>query len=84
LITPEYNPENRYRIFSDQDLKRLAIIALLRQLHMPVEKIRIVLDGKISMSDLLRQRLRTIDTAIESMKGVVLLQVVSLRRIWRE
>jgi DNA-binding transcriptional MerR regulator len=69
LITPEYNPENNYRTFSDQELKRLAVIALLRQLEIPVEKIRLVLDDKISLNDLLKQRLLTIDTDIESLKS---------------
>lgn len=69
LIAPEHNPENRYRIFTEQDLKRLAIIALLRQLDVPLEKIRPVLEGKISMSALLQQRLHTIEADIESLKA---------------
>jgi DNA-binding transcriptional MerR regulator len=69
LITPEHNPENSYRTFSDQELKRLAVIALLRQLEIPVEKIRLVLDDKISLNDLLKQRLLTIDTDVESLKS---------------
>ena len=68
LIAPEYNPDSDYRIFSEQDFTRLAVIALLRQLDFPTEKIRLVLDGKISIADLLRQRLRTIDADMESLR----------------
>jgi len=69
LIAPQYNPENGYRTFSDQELKRLAVIALLRQLEIPVEKIRLVLEGKISLCDLLKQRLLTLATDVESLKS---------------
>lgn len=69
LITPEHNSENGYRVFSERDLKNLALIALLRQLEIPVEKIRPVLEEKIAMSDLLGQRLQAIATDVESLKA---------------
>lgn len=68
LIAPEYNPENGYRVFSEQDLKKLAIISLLRQLEIPVEKIRPLLEDKVAMTDLLKQRLQTIATEVESLE----------------
>lgn len=68
LIKPKYNPANRYRDFSEQDFRRLAVIAFLRQLNISIAKIKPVLENKITVSELLTQELAALDNAIESLK----------------
>ncbi|MFQ5627335.1 MAG: MerR family transcriptional regulator [bacterium] len=79
LITPKHHPENKYRDFSEQDLKKLAVIAFLRQLNIPVEKIRGVVDHKISIYDLLEQQLTTLENTIASLKNEKALISMSLK-----
>ena len=40
LIFPKRNPENDYREYSEQDIRQLKIIKILRKLDMPIEEIR--------------------------------------------
>lgn len=68
LINPKYNPTNRYRDFSEPDVKKLSIIAFLRQLNISIDKIKPVLENKISINVLLKQHLTTLDNHIESLK----------------
>lgn len=50
LISPDRNPENGYREYNLSDVKRLNQIKLLRQLDVPIEQIRMLQSGKISMT----------------------------------
>ena len=38
LIFPKRNPENDYREYSEQDIRQLKIIKILRKLDMPIEE----------------------------------------------
>lgn len=48
LITPDRNSQNGYREYTLQDVERLQKIKLLRQLDIPIEKIRMVQEGKLT------------------------------------
>lgn len=50
LLRPARNPENDYRDYSAQDLRRLKLIRALRMLDMPLEQIRDVLSGRLPLS----------------------------------
>lgn len=51
LISPNRNPENDYREYSDKDIKQLKVIKVLRKLDMPIEEIRKILNHDITLSD---------------------------------
>ena len=51
LISPNRNPENDYREYSDKDIKQLKVIKVLRKLDMPIEEIRKLLNHDITLSD---------------------------------
>lgn len=51
LIFPKRNPENDYREYSEQDIRQLKIIKILRKLDMPIEEIRRLLHHDIILSD---------------------------------
>ena len=50
LLTPARNPENDYRVYTDTDLHTLKLIRVLRTLDMPVEDIRAVLAGDMTLA----------------------------------
>lgn len=51
LISPNRNPENDYREYSDKDIKQLKVIKVLRKLDMPIEEIQKLLNHDITLSD---------------------------------
>ena len=53
LLSPGRELENSYRDYSDEDIRRLQIIKLLRKLDMPLSSIRDVLELRISLREAL-------------------------------
>jgi putative AdoMet-dependent methyltransferase len=43
MISPEKHPDNQYRVFTEQDARRLQTIISLREVGMPIEEIRSLL-----------------------------------------
>jgi DNA-binding transcriptional MerR regulator len=73
LISPEYNPESGYRIFTNDDVKILSVIAALRHIDVPIEKIKLALCDEISINELFEKHLIYLDRSIDSMKNIKLL-----------
>lgn len=55
LLTVARESENDYRDYSEEDVKRLKTIAVLRRLDIPVKEIKQWCDGEISLEELLDQ-----------------------------
>ena len=53
LLTPGRELENSYRDYSEEDVKRLRVIKLLRKLDMPISGISDVLEGRIALPEAL-------------------------------
>lgn len=51
LLIPERNTLNGYRIYGESDVRRIKVIKMLRMLDMPIEEIKRILDGKISLEE---------------------------------
>lgn len=49
LLSPQRNPDNDYRMYSEKDVHILKLIRILRMLDMPLEDIRGVLDGSVTL-----------------------------------
>lgn len=49
LLKPARNKENDYREYSDEDIRTLMLIRVLRMVDMPLEQIREVMEGKASL-----------------------------------
>ncbi|WP_312652039.1 MerR family transcriptional regulator [Proteiniclasticum sp.] len=60
LISP-IRGDNGYRDFSDEDVERLLRIRLLRSLHVPVEKIRTLFEGRDSLDRILEEQLTILE-----------------------
>ena len=55
LLKPERNVQNGYREYSEEDLILLQKIKLLRKLSVPIEEIRKIETGTLTMDDALRR-----------------------------
>lgn len=56
MLYPERNPENDYREYSEEHIRILKQIRILRMLDMPLDRIRLVLQGKLSLSEAAREQ----------------------------
>lgn len=60
LINP-VREDNGYREFSEEDLETLLRIKLLRSIHVPLDQIRGVMEGKVSLTDLLEKQIHVLE-----------------------
>lgn len=61
LISPRRNAENGYREYGDEDVQILRRIRLLRKLDVPIEEIRQMFAGSLTVGDALRRHLITLE-----------------------
>ena len=68
LLNPKRNPENGYREYSLEDTEELFKIKLLRKLSIPIEDIKKVQRGELTLSDCFTKQTSRIETDIKSME----------------
>lgn len=61
LLNPERSEENNYREYSEEDVRRLEQIKMLRMLDVPAADIRLLFDDKLEMQEVMERRLESID-----------------------
>ena len=61
LLNPERSEENNYREYSEEDVRRLEQIKMLRMLDVPTADIRLLFDDKLEMQEVMERRLESID-----------------------
>ena len=61
LLCPKRNPENDYREYSLADVRTLEKIKLLRKLSVPIEDIRLLQTGKLSVAQSMTQQIESIE-----------------------
>jgi DNA-binding transcriptional MerR regulator len=57
LIKPARNSANGYREYAEEDVYTLARIKLLRRLNVPIEEIRQIITGRLTLSDCMERHL---------------------------
>ncbi|KNY25255.1 MerR family transcriptional regulator [Pseudobacteroides cellulosolvens] len=67
LITPEKMPDNNYREFSDDDVKRLVQISALRRLDISIQAIRDILDNPLKAESALKSQISAMSAKINAM-----------------
>ena len=67
LLKPQRNSDNGYRDYSESDVAALRQIKLLRKLGLPLEEIRALQGGRITVSDAMRRHLVTLEREEESL-----------------
>ena len=61
LVAPRRNSENGYRDYGEAEVEALRQIKLLRKLGLPLEDIRTLRSGRITVSDAMRRHLVTLE-----------------------
>lgn len=61
LIAPKRNPENGYREYCENDVIILRRIKLLRKLSVPIEEIRQMFSGSLTVGDAMRRHLISLE-----------------------
>lgn len=78
LLEPGRNHENGYREYSDEDVRTLEQIKLLRKLGLPLEEIRMMQSGHATVADSMRRHLVTLQreqqNVIESIRLCEIMQ----------
>lgn len=72
LITPKRNPVNSYRDYDEENIRTLKIIRMLRMLDMPIEQIRLVLEGNLSMEDALEMQKLELEQQTQKLQAAIL------------
>lgn len=73
LIFPQRNRENSYREYSEEDVLRLKKIRLFRRLGVPIEDLRKLLTGTLTVSDTMARHTISLDREIKNLELCVML-----------
>ena len=68
LLAPVRNKDNDYREYTDADVRQLMLIRALRMVDMPLEKIREVVEGQVTLHDAATAQKEKLDEKIEQLK----------------
>ena len=66
LLCPKRNPQNDYREYSLEDVRQLEKIKLLRKLSVPIEEIRLIEEGKVSLTQSMNQQIERIEKELQN------------------
>ena len=57
LIRPQKDPENNYRNYTEEDVRKLIVINILRRLDVPIKAIGDIVKNSVPMKDVLKEQL---------------------------
>ena len=69
LIQP-YRDENGYRNYSEEDIHKIERIMFLRDINVPIEGIKEILNNKVTFQDVLENHIEKVNTEIESLQYI--------------
>ena len=69
LIQP-YRDENGYRNYSEEDIHKIERIMFLRDINVPIEDIKDILNNKVTFQDVLENHIEKVNTRIESLQYI--------------
>lgn len=61
LLKPKRNQENDYRIYQEEDIKKLKVIKFLRELDVPIHDLKLLNDGVLSLQECMKDRIHKIE-----------------------
>lgn len=71
LLFPQRNPENDYREYTEEDVKRLQMIKMFRMLDVPIEEIRKMLQGECALETVIEEHLNQLIYREHQLKGAI-------------
>lgn len=57
LIKPQKDPENNYRNYTEEEVRKLVVINILRRLDVPIKAISDIIKNSVSIKDVLKEQL---------------------------
>lgn len=57
LLTPKRNISNDYRIYDEEDIRKLKVIKFLRDLDVPIRDLKLLCEGRITLQDCMQERI---------------------------
>ncbi len=69
LLSPKRNESNNYREYTKEDEKTLKDIRMLRKLDVSIEDIRMILEGQISLDELMQKHLDELENRQKELKA---------------
>ena len=69
LIQP-YRDENGYRNYNEEDIHKIERIMFLRDINVPIEDIKDILDNKVTFQDVLENHIEKVNTEIKSLQYI--------------
>lgn len=70
LVKPNRNKENDYRLYNEEDLKKLKIIKFLRELDVPIKDIKLLSEDKLSLKECMKDRIYKIQQEEENYQRI--------------
>lgn len=67
LVEPTRNDKNGYRDYSESDVENIKKIAYLRTLEISIEDIRNIMSDQVSVTEIIKKQVTTIQTQIEGL-----------------
>ena len=57
LLSPKRNTENDYRIYTEEDIRKLKIIKFLRELDVPIRELKMLNEGTLTLQECMESRI---------------------------
>lgn len=70
LLKPKRNEENDYRVYSDDDIRKLRVIKFLRELGVSINELKKLNSNDISLQECMKERIRKIKSEEEKYQKV--------------
>ena len=70
LIKPNRNKENDYRLYNEDDIKKLKVIKFLRELDVPIREIKLLNENKLTLRECIKERIKKIEKEEENYQKI--------------
>ena len=70
LLRPKRNHENDYRIYEDEDIKKLKLIKFLRELGVSILELKLLEEEKLTLQECIKDRIHKIEKEEEQYKKI--------------
>ena len=57
LLSPKRNTENDYRMYTEEDIRKLKIIKFLRELDVPIRELKMLNEGTLTLQECMESRI---------------------------
>lgn len=64
LLSPKRNTENDYRIYDEEDIKKLKTIKFLRELDVPIRDLKMLNEGTLTLHECMLDRIHKIENQV--------------------